>query len=41
LRWVIARGTERQTIFREDRDREDVFDRLGGMPETGALTVDA
>jgi hypothetical protein len=41
LHWVIARGTERQTIFRDDRDREDFVDRLGGLAETGALTVDA
>jgi hypothetical protein len=39
LHWVFARGTERQTIFRDDRDREDFFDLLGGLAETGALMV--
>jgi hypothetical protein len=39
LHHVMVRGIKRRSIFRDDRDRDDFVCRLGGMAETGALTV--
>jgi REP element-mobilizing transposase RayT len=35
----MARGLDRQTIFRDNRDREDFVRRVAGLVEAGALTV--
>jgi putative transposase len=38
LHHVMARGIERSSIFRSNRDREDFVDRLGGRAgETGTV----
>ena len=39
LHHVMARGLERQRIFRDDHDREDFMRRLAALAESGALTV--
>ena len=39
LHHVMARGLERRTIFRDDRDRQDFVDRLARLVEAQALTV--
>ena len=39
LHHVMARGLERQRIFRDDQDREDFTRRLAALAESGALTV--
>jgi REP element-mobilizing transposase RayT len=35
----MARGLDRQPIFRDDRDRDDFVRRVAGLGEAGALTV--
>lgn len=39
LHWVITRGIDRQSIFRDDQQREDFVGRLAGLAEAGALAV--
>jgi len=39
LHHVVARGLDRQTIFRDDRDRDEIVRRVAGLVEVGALTV--
>ena len=39
LHHVMARGLDRQLIFRDDRDREDFVRRLAGLGEAGAVLV--
>ena len=39
LHYVMVRGIERTTIFRDDTDRMDVLTRLAARVEQGALTV--
>ena len=39
LHHVMARGLDRQLIFRDDRDREDFVRRLAHLAEAGALSV--
>jgi putative transposase len=39
LHHVMARGLDRQTIFRNDRDREDFVRRLADLAHAGALVV--
>jgi REP element-mobilizing transposase RayT len=39
LHHVMARGLDRQTIFRDDRDRDDFVRRLARLVEARALTV--
>ena len=39
LHHVMARGLDRQTIFRDDGDRDDFVRRLAGLAQTGALAM--
>lgn len=39
LHHVMARGLDRQRIFRDEQDREDFMARLGRLVESGALTI--
>jgi REP element-mobilizing transposase RayT len=39
LHHVMVRGIEGRSIFRDDRDREDLLTRLAGLVETSGLTV--
>ena len=39
LHHVIVRGLDRQSIFRDDRDREDLLARLSTLIQAGALRV--
>ena len=39
LHHVMARGLERQRIFRDDYDREDFMRRLAVLAKAGALTI--
>lgn len=39
LQHVMGRGLDRQTIFRDDRDRADFVNRLAGLVEAGGLRV--
>jgi putative transposase len=39
LHHVIVRGLDRQVIFRDDRDREDLLTRLSTLIRSGALRV--
>jgi len=39
LHHVMARGLDRQSIFRDDRDRDDFVRRLAHLAEAGALVV--
>lgn len=39
LHHVMARGLDRQTIFRDDRDRDDFVRRVAGLGAAGAVTV--
>ncbi len=39
LHHVMARGIMRQTIFRDDTDRNDFVARLGGLAISGAFHV--
>jgi putative transposase len=41
LHHVRARGLDRQSIFRDDPDRDDVMRRLARLAEAGALVVSA
>jgi REP element-mobilizing transposase RayT len=35
----MARGIDRASIFRDDADRDDFLDRLGGLATSGAFTI--
>jgi len=39
LHHVMARGLDRQLIFRDDRDRDDFVERLARLAERGALAI--
>ena len=39
LHHVMARGLDRQSIFRDDHDRDDFVRRLAALAEAGALVV--
>ncbi len=39
LHHVMARGLDRQVIFRDDRDRDDFVRRLGGLSQAGAVSI--
>jgi len=39
LHHVMARGLDRQRIFRDDRDREDFLRRLGSLAQVGAWVI--
>ena len=39
LHHVMARGLDRQSIFRDNRDREDFLQRLRLLEEAGAFTI--
>ena len=39
LHHVMARGLDRQLIFRDDHDRDDFVARLAGLAETGAIGI--
>ncbi len=39
LHHVMARGIMRQTIFRDDSDRDDFVVRLGALAKAGAFHV--
>lgn len=39
LHHIIGRGLDRQSIFRDTRDRDDFVRRLAGLAEVGALVV--
>ena len=39
LHHVMARGLDRQSIFRDDHDRDDFVRRLAAVAEGGALVV--
>lgn len=39
LQHIMARGLDRQQIFRDDRDRDDFVGRLAKLAETGAIGI--
>ena len=41
LHHVMVRGSERTTVFRDDRDRADFIARLARLAEAGAVPVSA